>query len=83
MQMNPDPESKPQGSEQPIQDVIWYIEELDNGRWVDGYIGYRLSREKAISWMESRKREYPRAKLRLVCRRETIWTYRNRNKSHE
>lgn len=50
-----------------MNEDYWYYEEsYGMDFWIDSYSGYSLSRDEALQKMEARKKEYPRAKLRLV-----------------
>lgn len=62
-----------------MNEDYWYYEERDHdGLWMDAFTGYRLTREEAIERMERRKREYPRAVLRLVHCVKTRVSYAKR-----
>lgn len=57
----------------------WYFEEWSRTAWVSAFYGYYLDRDKATELMEKRKKEAPKAKLRLVCQVNKTRSYRNRN----
>jgi len=63
--------------------TIWYYEEFVSLRdgWVSAYAGYSCSRAHALELMETRKQEYPRAKLRLVRSEKRVFNYRERNQA--
>jgi len=63
--------------------TIWYYEEFVSPQsgWVSAYAGYGCSRAHALELMETRKQEYPRAKLRLVRDEKRVFSYRERNQA--
>ncbi len=63
--------------------TIWYYEEFIplQAIWVSAYAGYSCSRVHALELMETRKQEYPQAKLRLVRDEKRVFSYRERNQA--
>ena len=57
-----------------MNEDYWYYEEQNrNFGWVDAYASCGFGKQEAIAKMEQRKREYPRAVLRLAhCVRTRI-----------
>ncbi len=67
-----------------MNEDYWYYEEFStSGVWIDVMAGYRMNRTEAIAKMETRKSEYPKAKLRLVHVTRERFSYRERNRKDQ
>lgn len=62
-----------------MNEDFWYIEEREtNGKWLSAGAGFQWGKDRALEYMEKRKREYPRAALRLVHCTKERFTYARR-----